>query len=69
VVAPTAAVADAFATFYGNQIKVADDVEKIFTRPLDPHIDTLLVVIGDKIGVFGKHELQIVESGDNHEGC
>lgn len=69
VVSKTSAVADAFATFYGNQVKQKDDVEKVLRETLHLQVDTLLIVMEDIMGIAGKHNMQIVESGDSHESC
>ncbi|WP_018963789.1 UPF0280 family protein [Coprothermobacter platensis] len=69
VISKTAAVADAFATFYGNRVKQEEDMEKVLGETLPPQVDTLLIVMKDMMGIVGKHKLQIVESGDCHESC
>ncbi len=68
VVARTGALADAFATFYGNQVKQPSDVHTMLNSHLHAEVDTLLVIIGNTVGTIGKHQLTIIEGGDNGEG-
>ena len=67
VVAGTGALADAFATFYANQVKQPSDVQTLLNSPLRAGVDTLLVIIGNTMGTLGKHQLRILEGGGNDE--
>jgi len=67
VVARSGALADAFATYYGNQIKQPSDIGSILNSPLHPEVDTLLVIMGNTMGTVGKHQLRILEEGGNNE--
>lgn len=67
MVARSGALADAFATYYGNQIRQPSDVRSILNSPLHPEVDTLLVIIGNTMGTVGKHQLRILEGGGNDE--
>ena len=61
VVSPTAAIADAFATAYGNMVKGAEDIEKVLNLVLNKEVKTVLIIVGDKLGVVGHHPLKFLE--------
>ncbi|MDD8020138.1 MAG: UPF0280 family protein [Acidobacteriota bacterium] len=67
VVSPTATVADAFATAYGNMVKGAEDIEKVLNLALNKEVETVLIIVGDKLGVVGKHSLKFFEPEKVHE--
>ena len=62
VVCEDTLVADAYATAIANEVRTADDIEAAL-RYVDsePLIQTVLVICEEKIGIKGKHELQIVK--------
>ncbi len=62
VVCEKAALADAFATAYCNRIKSRADIERIVTDVQGvPEILTLVAVMEDVMGVWGKHHLRILK--------
>jgi len=59
IVCREAALADAFATAFGNRVKTADDIEPALTRAAaEPEILSALFVVGDKMGLRGPFELR-----------
>lgn len=64
VVSPSAALADAAATAVGNAVKSADDIPAALevARGIQG-ITGAVVIVGDKIGVWGKLEICRLETG------
>lgn len=54
VFAPSAAVADAFATAIGNSVKEVEDGLKFAKRFVGGGVDGVVIIKGDKIGTLGK---------------
>jgi len=59
VVADTGALADAAATFLGNMIHSAEDIQKALEKSSEyPEIRAVVIVAGEKIGIRGEVQLQ-----------
>jgi ApbE superfamily uncharacterized protein (UPF0280 family) len=55
-------LADAFATAFGNKVKLPKDVEKVITfSEKYPEILSLLIICDDKIGIRGEYEIKILK--------
>ncbi len=61
VVSENATIADAFATAYCNMVKSKDDVEKVLHTVNRRYVKTLVVILEDKLGVVGEHELVLLD--------
>ena len=58
VISPDAALADAAATRLGNMVKTQADINKALElAPLIPSIEAVLILIKDKMGVWGNIEI------------
>ncbi len=70
VVSKNATIADAFATAYCNMVKVKDDVEMLLQSAIREHVKTVVVILEDKLGIVGEHELVLFGEGEryNNEG-
>lgn len=66
VVSPDATLADALATAYGNLVKEAEDIEKVLAQALNEKVETLLIIVGDRLGIVGRHSLKFLERA---RGC
>jgi len=66
VVSPDATLADALATAYGNLVKEAEDIEKVLALALNEKVETLLIIVGDQLGIIGRHSLKFQERA---RGC
>ncbi len=57
------ALADAYATFFGNRIHGPSDIEPVLGEIADhPDIIAALVIVGDRMGVRGELPLKILKS-------
>ena len=55
-------LADAFATAFGNKVKLPDHVEKVIKQADKyPEILSLLIICEDKIGIKGESEIRILK--------
>lgn len=62
IVCKNTAVADAFATGFGNQVKTPDDVQEIINRTEQfPEILSAVIICRDKIGIRGKYEIKLIK--------
>jgi ApbE superfamily uncharacterized protein (UPF0280 family) len=62
VICEDAALADAFATAFGNKVKSPNDVEKVIKLSEKyPEILSMLIVCEDKIGIRGEYEMRILK--------
>ncbi len=62
VVCRKASLADAFATAYCNRIKSKNDIERIIAEVQNtPGVLTLVAMLNDVMGVWGKHHLKILK--------
>jgi ApbE superfamily uncharacterized protein (UPF0280 family) len=60
IVCKNTALADGYATFYGNMIKSSDDINLVIEKiKNNPDIISAMVVMGEKFGICGKFKLQI----------
>jgi hypothetical protein len=58
VISPDAILADAAATRLGNMIKTATDIDRALElAPRIPFIEGVLIIIGDKMGLWGNLEV------------
>lgn len=58
IISPDAALADAAATRLGNMVKSQADIEKALElAPGIPSIEAVLILIDDKMGVWGNIEI------------
>jgi len=58
VMSPDAALADAAATRIGNMVKIGADIDKALEfAPRIPSIEAVLILIKDKMGIWGNVEL------------
>ena len=54
--------ADAFATAFGNMVKVPEDVEEVVKKAENyPEILSLLIICKDKLGILGRYEIKILK--------
>lgn len=61
VICNSAILADAWATRLGNEVKSASDVDRALSLVKDkPEIKGVIIIIGDKIGVWG--EIKLIKS-------
>jgi len=67
VVSPNATLADAFATAYGNLVKRAEDIEKVLALALNEKVETLLIIVGDRLGFIGRHSLRFMEGAKSYQ--
>ncbi|AEH50617.1 UPF0280 family protein [Pseudothermotoga thermarum] len=64
IVSENATIADAFATYYCNMVKDKKDVEKVLEIVDKNYVKTIVVIIEDKLGIVGEHELVILEGSE-----
>jgi ApbE superfamily uncharacterized protein (UPF0280 family) len=67
VVSADATLADAFATAYGNLVKEAEDIEKVLAQALNEKVETLLIIVGDRLGIVGRHSLKFLERARGYQ--
>jgi len=67
VISSTATVADAFATAYGNLVKRAEDIEKVLAQASNERVETLLIIVGDRLGLIGRHSLRFLEGVKSYQ--
>ena len=61
IICRNTALADAFATGFGNRIKTPEDVQKVTDQTAEfPEILSAVVICGDKIGIRGKYEMKVI---------
>jgi len=62
IVCKNTALADAFATGFGNQVKASEDVQKIIIQTERfPEILSAVIICRDKIGIRGKFEMKLIK--------
>lgn len=56
------ALADAFATGFGNRIKTPEDVQEVIDQTVQfPEILSAVMICRDKIGIRGKYEMKLIK--------
>ncbi len=56
------ALADAFATGFGNRVKTPEDIQKIINQTEQfPEILSAVIICRDKIGIRGKFEMKLIK--------
>ncbi len=62
VICKNAAMADGWATALGNLVGGEEDIEPVLEMAkLEQEIEAALIILGDKIGLIGKHPLGLVK--------
>ena len=62
VICKNTALADAFATGFGNLVKTPEDVQKVIDQTAQfPEILSAVIICRDKIGIRGKFEMKLVK--------
>lgn len=62
IASPDPALADAYATYFGNRVKSASDIEPVLDEIAGrPDILAALIIVGDRLGIRGKFPLRILE--------
>ena len=62
IICRNTALADAFATGFGNQVKTPEDVQKIIDRTAEfPEILSAVIICRDKIGIRGNYEMKLIK--------
>ncbi|HDP68984.1 MAG TPA: UPF0280 family protein [Candidatus Marinimicrobia bacterium] len=58
-----AALADAFATAFGNRVRTAGDIQRVLTDiRANPSILAACIIVDDQLAIQGKFEFQLIES-------
>lgn len=56
------ALADAFATGFGNRIKTPEDVQEVIDQTVQfPEILSAVMICRDKVGIRGKYEMKLIK--------
>jgi len=62
IVCRNTALADAFATAFGNLVKTADDVQAVIVQTEQfPEILSAVIICRDKIGIRGQFEMKLIK--------
>lgn len=62
IICKNTALADAFATGFGNQVKSPDDVQRLIDQTQQfPEILSAVLICRDKIGIRGKFEMKLIK--------
>ncbi len=62
IICRNTALADAFATGFGNLVKIPEDVQKIIDQTAQfPEILSAVIICRDKIGIRGKFEMKLIK--------
>ena len=62
VICKNTALADAFATGFGNLVKTPEDVQKVIDQTSQfPEILSAVIICQDKIGIRGKFEMKLIK--------
>ena len=62
IVCRNTALADAFATGFGNMVKVPEDVQSVIDQTAEfPEILSAVIICQDKMGIRGKFEMKLIK--------
>lgn len=62
VICKNTALADAFATGFGNMVKTPEDIQKVIDQTAQfPEILSAAIICRDKIGIRGKFEMKLIK--------
>ena len=62
IICKNTALADAFATGFGNMVKVPEDVQSVIDQTAEfPEILSSVIICQDKIGIRGKFEMKLIK--------
>lgn len=62
IICRNTALADAFATGFGNRVKTPEDVQKVIGETeYYPEILSAVIICRDKIGIRGKFEMKLIK--------
>jgi ApbE superfamily uncharacterized protein (UPF0280 family) len=63
IVCSSAALADGYASFFGNQVNSPEDIDKVINSIKNiPEIISAIIVCQDKFGICGKFKLEIFKA-------